>query len=218
MIPFSSDVDILKHEPVLFGELYFPLQVKAAGTGAALAGTQLTTDGADFLAANVTPGQVIYLKSHDGALDGAYEIVSVDAPTQLTISVLRADSADAPVPPALGTDVAWCISTFAAQAMNVAKELTAYFGIRPGDPAAVYGIEDILDVEVLRRASTMAVISCIYATWAGKAGDDSFWTKSLHYKQEFEKARLRCHLSIDADGDGVADVTRVSGSIRLVRG
>lgn len=218
MVQFSSDVDILKYEPALFGELHLPWQVKAAGAGAALAGTHLTADDADFLATQVAPGEVVYLKSEEGSLDGAYEIVSVDAPTQLTVSVLRADPGDVSISPPPGTDIAWRICTFSPQATDVASQLTAYFGIRPGDPAATYGIEDIMDVEVLRRASTLAVISCIYATWANQTANDGFWAKSLHYKQQFEKARLRCHLSIDANGDGVADLTRTSGSIRLARG
>jgi hypothetical protein len=217
MIPFSSDMDILKHEPALFGELHFPWQVKAFGTGATLTGTQLTADGADFLTVGVTSGEVIYLKSLDRSPDGAYEIVSVDTPTQLTVSVLRANPTDVPVPPPPGTEIEWRISTFASQATAVAEELTVYFGIRPGDPAADYGVEDIMDLGVLRQASTLAVISCIYTTWANNAPDDIFWIKSRHYKQEFEKARLRCRLSIDANADGVADLTRTSGSIRMVR-
>jgi hypothetical protein len=35
MVSFSSDVDILKYEPVLFGELHLSGQVLAAGTGQA---------------------------------------------------------------------------------------------------------------------------------------------------------------------------------------
>jgi hypothetical protein len=217
MQAFSNDVDILKHEPVLFGDLHFPSQVKAAGTGAILDGTHLTASGVDFLATDVAPGGVIYLKAQDGSLDGAYEIVSIDAPDQLTVSVLRADPTDAPVPPLAASDIAWRISTFDQQARDVASQLTEYFGVRPGDPAATYGVEDIMDVEVLRRASTLAVISRIYTTWAPQTNDGTFWTKSNHYKQEFEKARLRCHLSIDANRDGVADLTRTSNSIRLVR-
>ncbi len=217
MNAFSSDVDILKHEPVLFGELHLPSQVQASGTTATIAGTQLTADGADFVKANVKPGGVIYLKSPDGTLDGAYEIVSVDAPTQLTISVVRANPADDCVAPPPGTGVAWRICTYDSQATGVARELTAYFGIRPGAPAAVYGVEDIMDIEVLRRASTMAVISSLFTSWATQANDGNFWAKSLHYKREFEKARLRCHLSLDANGDNVADLTRTGGSVRLVR-
>jgi len=36
MVSFSNDADILKYEPVLFGELHLPWQVLAAGTGGTL--------------------------------------------------------------------------------------------------------------------------------------------------------------------------------------
>jgi hypothetical protein len=218
MIQFSSDVDILKHEPALFGELHFPSQVKAAGTGAVLSGTYLMAEEADFSAAHVTSGQVIYLQSQEGSLDGAYEIVSVDAPIQLTVSVLRGDTADAALAPPAGTDITWRVSTFDPQAKDVAAQLAEYFGLRPGDPAAPYGVEDIMDVEVLRRASALAVISRIYGAWARQTTEDGFWTKSLHYKQQFEKARLRCRLSLDLGANGVADLALTPGSIRLIRG
>ena len=91
MVSFSNDVDILKYEPILFGELYLPWQVLAAGTGGTLSGTTFTAADADFVNAQVAAGGVIYMQSVDGSLDGAYEIVTVDSPTQLTVSVLRPD-------------------------------------------------------------------------------------------------------------------------------
>jgi hypothetical protein len=54
--------------------------------------------------------------------------------------------------------------------------------------------------------------------WAGRDSSDSFWAKSLHYKRLFEKARQRCRLSIDLGTDGIADVTRIGGAVRLMRG
>jgi len=56
---------------ILFGELHLPWQVVAAGTGGALSGTTFTASGADFVAAWVAPGGVIYVQSADGSLDGA---------------------------------------------------------------------------------------------------------------------------------------------------
>ena len=99
MVTFSNDADILKYEPILFGELHLPWQVLAAGTGASLSGTTLTASGTDFIAAQIQAGGAVYLQSADGSLDGAYEIVSVDSSTQLSISVVRADSTDTAVPP-----------------------------------------------------------------------------------------------------------------------
>ncbi len=217
MVKFSNDVDILKYEPVLFGELHLPWQVLVAGTGGTLSGTTLTVSGADFVAAQVSAGGVAYLRSDDGSLDGAYEIVSVDSTTQLTVSVVRADSEGQAVAPPEATEIAYRICTFEPQAVEAAFLLTEYFGIKPGNPASDYEAEDIMDIEALRRASTFAVISCVYAMLAGKTSDQGFWNKSVHYQKLFEKARARCQLSIDVGTDGIADLTRVGASARLVR-
>jgi hypothetical protein len=217
MINFSTDVDVLKYEPILFGELHLPWQVLVKGTGATLTGTELTAAETDFTGAGITAGDVAYLKSPDGSLDGVYEIVSVDSATQLTVSVVRSDATDAPVAPPAADDVSYRISTLAPQAGEAGFRLTEYFGIQPGDPTSTITAEDILDTEGLRRASTFAVISSVYAMWASRADGETFWQKSLHYKQLSENARQRCHLTADLGTDGVADIKRIGGAIRLQR-
>jgi hypothetical protein len=217
MTTFSNDVDILKCEPGLFGELHWPSQVRAMGTGATLENTTLTAGGIDFMAAQVKAGGVIYLRSADGSLEGAYEIVSVDSSTQLTVSVVRADAADPVIAPPPACDVSYRASTFEPQAIDAALQLTEYFGIRPGDPSSEIGVEDLLDTEGLRRASVLRIISTIYEAWSGQTDGAPFQRKSQLYQQLFEKARQRCHLTIDLGADGVADVARVGGAIRLVR-
>ena len=217
MVSFSNDVDILKYEPILFGELHLPWQVLASGTDGSLSGTTLTSTGADFVTAQAAAGGVIYLQSEDGSLDGAYEIVSVDSATQLTVSVLRADSLAAPVAPPPGTEISWRISTFAPQANEVAFRLTEYFDLAPGNPASDLDVEDILDASVLRQTSVFAIIACVYATLASKTEDENLWKKSIHYHHLAVKARQRCRLSIDEDDDGVAELTKDGSSGRLVR-
>ena len=217
MASFSNDVDILKYEPMLFGQLHLPWQVLAEGSGGTLSGTTFTASGADFISAGLCAGGVIYLASEDKVLDGAFEIVSVDSATQIGVSVLRSDSqADTVAPPAAG-DISYRISTFSPQANEVGFQLTEYFGIRPGNPASDYGIEDVLDTSVLRHASVFAVLSCVYAMLAGKAQNDNFWKKSLYYQKLFIKARQRTRLSIDLGSDGVVDVTKIGSSAKLVR-
>jgi len=217
MVRFSSDIDILKYEPVLFGELHWPSQVLTRGTGAALSGTTLTDGAGDFLGTGVEAGGVVHLKSADGALDGSYEIVSVDSATELTVSVLRANSDESPIAPAQATDISYRVNTFASQATEAAFQLTEYFGIQPGDPTSEITVDHIFDTEGLRRASTLAVVSLIYATWAHRSGSDGHWQKSLHYRRQFEKARQRCHLAIDLGADGTVEMVRVGGAIKLVR-
>ena len=217
MVQFSNDADILKYEPILFGELHLPGQVLTAGTGGTLSGTTFTAIGADFVSAQVSANGVIYLQSADGLLDGSFEIVSVDSATQLAVSVVRAAPDDEPIAPPSANDISYRISTFGPQANEAGFQLTEYFSIGPGDPASVYDVEDVMDTNVLKRASVFAVIASIYAMLASKAEDENFWKKSLHYQRLFEKARGRCRLSIDVGSDGVADVTKTGASVRLVR-
>jgi hypothetical protein len=217
MVNFSNDADVLKYEPILFGELHLPGQVKLRGTGGTLSGMTFTAAGADFISASVTAGGVIYLQSADCALDSTYEIVSVDSATQLTVSVIRADSDEELIAPPAATDISYRISTLEPQAGEVGLQLTEYFGIRPGNPVSDYGVDDILDTSVLKRASVFAVIASAYAMLASKAEDENFWKKNLYYHRLFEKARERCRLSIDAGADKVADVTKTGVSVRLVR-
>jgi hypothetical protein len=217
MIGFSNDADILKYEPMLFGELHLPWQVLAAGTGGTLSGTTFSAAGADFVSAQVSAGGVVYMRSGDGSLDGVYEIVSVDSATQVTVSVIRSDSDDDPISPPAGDDISYRISTFGPQASEAAFQLTEYFGIRPGNPASDIDVENVLDTQALRRASVFAVISSIYAMLAGKSKDENFWNKSLYYQRLFERARERCRFSVDAGSDGLADVTKSGASGKLVR-
>jgi hypothetical protein len=217
MISFSNDADILKCEPVLFGELHLPGQVLTIGTGGALSGTTFTDAAGDFVSSQVSNGGTVYLRSADGSLDGVYEIVSVDSATQLTVSVIRADSDGDAIAPPVGTDVSYRISTFEPQAREAAFDLTEYFGVRPGDPASDIDADDVLDTQALRRTSVFAVISRVYAMLASKDEDEIFWKKSLHYQRLFERSRERCRFSVDSGSDGVADVTKTGVSGKLVR-
>jgi len=217
MVCFSNDADILKYEPILFGELYLPQQVLAKGTGGTVSGTTFTAGGADFVSSQVSNGGIIYLQSADGALDGAYEIISVDSGTQLSISVIRPDSTKAAVAPPVASDVSYRISTFGPQTNEIAFQLTEYFDISPGNPASEVDAADILGTEVLKRASVFGVISTVYAMLASKAKDENFWRKSMHYQKLFVGARERCRVSIDIGSDGVVDITKDGASGKLVR-
>jgi len=157
------------------------------------------------------------MQSADGVLEGAFEIVSVDSATQLVVSVVRSDTEAAAIAPPAATDISYRVSTFGPQAGEVGFQLTEYFGLKPGNPTANYGAEEVLDTQALKRASVFAIISSVYAILASKSDNENFWRKSLHYQQLFERARQRCRLSIDVDSDGIADVTQTGGSMRLVR-
>ncbi|MDD5011107.1 MAG: hypothetical protein PHQ00_03180 [Phycisphaerae bacterium] len=219
MNSFSNDVDILRYEPSLFGDLHFAGQVLCSGSGAEISGTTLTAADADFNAVQITAGMVIYLQSADGVVDGVYEIVSADSATQLTISVLRADGQTEAVALTDGEDVNYRICTYQPQSGEIFGQLTQHFGLKPGAADSQYSADDILDASVLRQVSVYGVLSLIYAALTGRAEDsgENFWKKSRYYRQLYEKALQRCRVSIDLGNDGVADSTRSGASVRLLR-
>ena len=187
MIAFSNDTDILKYEAVLFSDLYFPWQVLCQGESGVVSGTTFTASGEDFVSSQVAAGGVIYLRSDDGALDGCYEIVSVDSAMELTVSVVRADGSLATSGPGDAVEVSYRVSTFAPQGRQVLFELTQYFGLGPGDGSSEYDADDVVGTEGLGLASVYAVVAGLYATLASRSkSDEGFWNKSLHYQRLFE--------------------------------
>jgi hypothetical protein len=217
MVRLCNDIDILKYEPALFGELHPTNQVLSAGSDGELAGTTFTANGADFESGQVEPGGVIYLRSADGLLDGAYEIVAVDSPTQLCVSVLRADLEADPIAPPAGSNISYRISTLRPQTAEVSLRLTEYLWIKPGQVISDFSAEDILDSGAIRQVCAMGVIASVYRMLASSAGGEDLWNKGLHYEQLFAKGMERCRVALDKDGDGVVDSIRFGGCGRLVR-
>ena len=219
MNSFSNDVDILRYEPSLFGDLHFAGQVLASGTGGEVSGTSFSVEDADFIAARIAAGMAIYLQSADDALNGAFEIVSVDSTIQLTVSVLRADGQDQAIALRDADNISYRICTYQPQSGEVFLQLTQHFGLRPGVADGSYSADDILESGVLRQVSVYGVLSIIFASLAGRSSDkeENFWNKSRYYRQLFEKALQRCRVCIDLGNDGVADSVRSGASVRLLR-
>ena len=219
MNSFSNDVDILRYEPSLFGELHFAGQVVVSGTGGEISGTTFAAEGADFSAAKAAAGMVIYLQSANGTVSGAFEIVSVDSATQLAISVLRADGQSEAIAVHDADDISYRICTYQPQSSEIFLQLTQHFGLRPGVADGMYSADDILDTSVLRQVSVYGILSIIFASLAGRSDDkeENFWKKSRYYRQLFEKALQRCRVCIDLGDDGVTDSVRSGASVRLLR-
>jgi hypothetical protein len=217
MMRLCSDRDILKYEPALFGVNFPANQVIAAGTAGVLTGTTFGASGANFVSAQVEPGDCIYLKSADGSLDGVYEIVAVDSATQVCVSVLRADSQSDPIAPPAGTGITYRISTFKPQIVNASLILMEYLGIKPGEVRSDISADDILNSEEVKQLCAMGTVSAAYRTLANGADDNNFKDKSIEYERLFGEGLERCRVAIDKDGDGVADDVRYGGCGRLFR-
>ncbi|MGD0551259.1 MAG: hypothetical protein ABSB25_01270 [Sedimentisphaerales bacterium] len=217
MVRLCDDRDILKIEPVLFGELHFSNQVIAAGTAGELTGTTFEASGANFVSDGVEAGECVYLRSADGVLDGVYEIAAVDSATQLCVSVLRVDSEADPIAPPTVSDVSYRISTFKPQIADVSLRLMEYLWIRPGQVIRDISVDEILDSDEVRQLCAIGVTATAYRTLASGADGENFKGKWQKYEEMFGKGMERCRVAIDKDGDGVVDSIRFGGCGRLIR-
>ncbi|HBG27486.1 MAG: hypothetical protein A2Y10_02835 [Planctomycetes bacterium GWF2_41_51] len=218
MNSFSNDVDILKYEPILFGDLHFAGQELISGIGANVSGSVLNAPGANFMNNQIIAGMVVNLRSEDSLIDDCYEIISIDSAAQLTVSIMRADGQAEIIPLKDAEDVSYKICTYQAQSNEIFLQLTQHFGLRPGVSDGQYSVDDILDVSVLRQVSVYGILSGVYATLSGKSDDkENYWKKSQYYRGLYEKALQRCRISFDLGDDGIADSVRSGSSVRLMR-
>ena len=214
---FSTDVDLLKWEPVLFRELYLPSQTLAIGQDGELDGTTFTSESGLFEEAGISAGQVIYL--NDGnSIDGCFEVVSVDSTTELTVSVVRMSAEDDAVAPPAGSGIDYRISTLDPQAEEAAYGLGQHFGIKISEGEVDTGAVNILNSRALRQASVFAVLSAVFAGSASGQGDaGGYWMKSSRYQEMFYTARARARVEIDRDNDKSAEEILSGGSVQLRR-
>jgi hypothetical protein len=215
---FSMDVDLLKVEPGVFSALDFAGQGLCKGGNGVLNGTVFSASGESFISKGVAAGGVITLQSLDGAINAGYEIVSVDSATQLTLSVVRADSEQLPIAIGTASGLIYRVVTFAPQAGRAMVEIAGWFGLWPGCADAAYSVEDIMDTTPLRAVSVYRVLVMIYAAMAGTEAEQKTYTlKREYYTMLYYAARSRTRVAMDANGDGVAEAIVKGCTVRLVR-
>ncbi|MHC4883335.1 MAG: hypothetical protein ACYTCV_12195 [Planctomycetota bacterium] len=218
MLSFSSDVDVVKFEPGVFGSWYLSSQVLCSGSNGIVAGTQFTASGVDFTAAQIAAGHVIYLESTDGVIKGAFEVVETIESTHLTVSVLRASTGQAAIPIGSGSGLTWRIATYAPQAYEVLFGLSQKLGLSPGCPDAAYDVTDITNPDALRQASVFGILNSVFESlYAGLEGQSVLIEKKLHYADLFSGAIERLTVNIDTDGDGTADKSIQPAVVQLTR-
>lgn len=218
MLSFSSDVDLAKFEPNVFGSWYLSSQVLCSGTNGIVAGTQFTTSGVDFTAAQIATGHVIWLESTDGAIKGAFEVVETIDSTHLAVSVLRTSADQDAIPVGSASGLTWRIVTYAPQAYEMLWQLSQKLGLSPGCPDAAEDVDDILNPGILRQVSVYGVLAFIFeALYTGLEGQTILLEKKEQYLWQFGKALERLSVNIDTDDDGDADKTILPSAIKMLR-
>jgi len=213
---FCQDRDILCVEPVVYqGQAIPPIVQPASGTDGVISAGTFTSPSADFVGAGVRAGMVLCTTSTIISEGSVWEIVDVVSATQLAISSLRA-SADGPVISAgNATGPKYYVRTLMAAIEQVSSEISERFR-RLGESNGIVAT-DFSDSRALAAATAFGVLARIYRGMAATVADDVRWMKAEHYAGEYERMCSRLRLSVDANGDGIAEQTRSLGNVRLRR-
>ena len=213
---FCSDRDLLAIEPLVFLLGGGPAQELSAGDDGAISGTTFSSAASHFESAGVQPGMVLAASPGAAAAGGAYEIVTVDSPTALRVSVLRADpQADRIAPPA-GSELVFSIRTYRPQIRNVSDTMAEK--LRQIVEVSGVASADFADSAQLAAACAHGVLAAVFVARAESASPaDANWVKAEHYRREFLRLQLQLRLAVDSDADGVAERTRTLGNVSLRR-
>lgn len=212
MPTFAKDIDLLHWEPTIFRDAAFVSQTLVAATGS-LSGTQFTLPDSLFGGAEIVDAEVICL---GGAIDGCFPIVSIDSPTQLTLSVLYDKfGADPPTAGRVGPDaddIPFAIRTFWPQRAVVTELLLQLLELSPGQ------FDAVLNPQALRRACTLGALQMIYSAMSAVSADaTALRVRAELYERLYRRALRVARVELDLDGDGEADARRALNVLPLVR-
>ncbi len=210
---FCNDRDLINLEPNLFSEAPLVAHHRLTVSDGTLAGTMLTSANADFTAAQIDAGSVVLVD------DMPHEVVErIDANT-LTVSLLRSDLTDAPIPGTDGSDLELTVRTFSPQIALVHGMLMRLLGGDARQPTGALDDSAVVSTDVMRRLETLATLERIYSAAFTLQSDNAHaLTKATEYRRRFRAACAASTVLIDLDGDGLPDVRRHLGVMRLRRG
>lgn len=216
MNEFCQDRDLLGIEPGLFLTACPTGSQLTSGSDGQLDGTTFTSTTADFPAAGVEAGMVLTVTTTIPSEGRAYEIISVDGAGQLTVSVLRASTEDAPVAPPAGGGLSFRVITYKPQIRRVCDSLAEK--LRALVEAAPVAAEAHVDSAQLRLTAAYGTAATVFLARAESPSlTDPHWAKAERYQREFTRMQMQLRLAVDADGDGFAEQTRTLGNVRLRR-
>lgn len=209
---FSTDRDLLAIEPAVFEDVPFAAQKRVQVTDAVISGTTLTSATADFALAQVDEGSVVLINGV------AHEVLSRTDANTLEVSLPRAHTSDSGIPGGDATDAELIARTFSPQAELVHDGLLRLIGVDPDDPEPELTEDSILSRSLLSRIEALGTLELVYAGAASLIGDnDTLLMKAGEYRRRFRQACTSAVVSLDTDGDGLADQRVALGSVSLTR-
>ncbi|MEM9020040.1 MAG: hypothetical protein AAGC44_05700 [Planctomycetota bacterium] len=209
---FSTDRDLLLYEPTLFNDLPWVAQQRVSVTDGEVTGTALASAQADFEAAQVGAGSVLLVNKTPVEV-----LARIDAMT-LTVSLPRARTTDAAIPPGDVSSASVVARAFAPQAELVCGSLLRMLGLDRDDPDRSLDAEAVVSLTLMARLETLGTLERVYSSAAALTGDnDALLFKAAEYRRRLLDAAARCPVQIDTTGDGLPDEKRYVGVGRLTR-
>jgi len=212
---FSTDRDLLAIDPAVFEDVPFAAQKRLNVTDATVSGTTLTSAGADFVAAQIDAGSVVLINAV------AHEVLSRTDANTIEVSLPRTHTDDPGIPSGDAAGVEVIARTFSPQAELVHDGLVRLIGIDPDAldaPESELTEASILSLPLMARVEALGTLELVYAGAASLVGDnDALLMKAGEYRRRFRQACANAVVSLDTDGDGLADERLPLGSIRLTR-
>lgn len=204
---FINDRDLLVAEPNLFRDVVWVGQRLCRGTASTLNTTlTMTAPDTDFVAASVTTGHVVVV---DGA---AYEVIERIDGSVLTVSRLRPDAGDPPIPvPPIEDKPAWVV-TFAPQIAVIHRQILRMLEVEPSaspsNPSAPLE-SSITNPQDLAAMEIFGTLYLVMSAAAATSGPQSpLGIRAAFYRSLFSQERARAAALLDLDGDGVAENVR----------
>ncbi len=209
---FSTDRDLLAIEPAVFEDVPFAAQRRLSVTDGSVSGNTLTSVAADFLSAQVDAGAVVLV----GGV--AHEVLTRTDANTLTVSLPRSHTTDPGIPGGDGVGLDVLAQTFSPQAELVHDGLLRLIGINPDDLGSELTESTVLSVSLMARVEALGTLELVYSGAASLVGDnDTLLMKAGEYRRRFRQACAGATLSLDTDGDGLADRRLSLGTIHFAR-
>ena len=212
---FSTDRDLLAHEPTLFADVAWISQRRLRVDDAMINDTTVTSSGGNFLRAGVEAGSVVLIDQ------APHEVVARVDPHTLTVSLLRGRTTDEPLPGVEGGPFELIVRTFAPQAAAVHDGLLRLIGIDPAGDGEGFNklTEDaVVSLSTLARLEALGTLERVYSAAAAMLADNTLVLhKANEYRRRFRHAVGNATVLIDTDGDGHADERRRLGVVRFAR-
>jgi hypothetical protein len=207
-----NDIDILRIEPRAFIDCQSAATKLLSASDGALAGTALTSAGSNFVGTAIDNRHVVVINGE------ALEVDSRTSATALEVSRARAESADAKIPPAAGSGLAFSIVTFERRILEEEAWVLGALGIDPAHPADPHDDLSIVDPAPVHRLIGLRVIASAYEVAASLApADAALKAMAEMYRRRAREERHRTIAYIDRDGDGIPDTTRRIDVVQFTR-